>query len=85
MSTASATLFDRPAPAFETRLVRFAREVAKRHRGRPADVGALVQALQAYHRAWALFDRVPVLDAAAIGIAVSEYQRARCPGRRIAA
>ena len=78
----SATLFDQPQPAFELRVRRFAREVAKRHRSGQADVGALVTALRAYHRMWSLVDAVPPLDATAIGIAVSEYGRARPASRR---
>lgn len=78
----SATLFDPPQPAFELRVRRFAREVAKRHRSGSADVGALVTALRAYHRMWSLVEPVPPLDATAIGIAVSEYGRMRQASRR---
>ncbi len=80
-----ATLFDPPQAALAARLVRFAREVAKRHYGRPADTGALVSALAAYHRTWALFEAVPALDPAVVGIAVAEYHRARGTSRRAAA
>lgn len=80
-----ATLFDPPPAPYEARLRRFAHEVARRHRGRPADVGALVAALRAYHATWSLFDLVPALDRAAVALAVAEYQRARGIGRRPAA
>ncbi len=82
---ASASLFDAPQPAFEARLQRFAREVAKRHRGRPADARAMVEALRAYHAAWALFHAVPALDSAALGVAVAAYQAARTGSGRAAA
>ena len=81
----SATLFDPPQPVFELRIRRFAREVAKRHRGGQADIGALVTALRAYHRIWSLVESVPPLDTVAVGIAVSEYGRARQASRRKAA
>ncbi len=80
-----ATLFDPPQAAYDVRLKRFAREVATRHRGHAADVGALVAALRAYHAMWTLFELVPPLDATAIAAAVAEYQRARGSHRGAAA
>ncbi|GAC1395951.1 MAG: hypothetical protein NVS2B8_15450 [Vulcanimicrobiaceae bacterium] len=79
------TLFDPPDAAYESRLQRFAREVAKRHRGRPSDVPALLAALRAYHATWSLFASVPVLDKAGIAVAVNAYHRARGISRRAAA
>jgi len=67
--------------AFEAKLRAFAREVAKRHRGRATDSGALILALRGYYRMWSLFERVPPLDDRAIGLALAEYDFVRT-GRR---
>ncbi len=75
-------LFDeRSGPPFETKIRTFAREVAKRHRGRPADPGALILALRGYYRMWSIFERLPALNDRAIGIALAEYEFVRS-GRR---
>lgn len=81
----SATLFDPQPAAFDARLTRFAQEVARRHRGRPADVGALIEALRAYYTMWRLFEAVPELDRAAIATAVRAYHAARPVRNRRAA
>jgi len=67
--------------AFEQKIRSFAREVAKRHRGRPGDRAALVAALRGYYRTWAIFERLPVLDERSITLAVAEYEFVRS-GRR---
>lgn len=78
-------LFDeRSGPPFESKIRSFAREVAKRHRGRPADPGALILALRGYYRMWSIFERLPALDDRAIALALAEYEFVRS-GRRVKA
>jgi broad specificity phosphatase PhoE len=71
-----------PTPAetrdrVEARLRAFASEVARRHRGRPVDPSRLVVALRGYYRTWAIFERLPPLDDAAIAFAVDVYRETR--------
>lgn len=75
---------DHSGPPFEAKLRAFAREVAKRHRGRAADPGALVLALRGYYRMWSIFERLPALDERAIALALAEYEFVRS-GRRASA
>ena len=75
---------ERPSPTFESKIRAFAHEVAKRHRGRSADPGALILALRGYYRMWSIFERLPALDDRAIGLALAEYEFART-GRRVKA
>ncbi len=77
---------ERAADAFDAKIRAFAREVGKRHRGRPADPGALVVALRAYHRMWTLVDRnVAPLDDRTVGAALAEYAFVRTGKRARAA
>ncbi len=66
-----------PAVDFAGKLRAFAREVARRHRGRPADPERLIIALRGYHRALSVVARVPDLDAPLIEAAVAAYLSAR--------
>jgi hypothetical protein len=66
-----------PAVDFAAKLRAFAREVARRHRGRPANPERLIVALRGYHRALSVVARVPDLDAALIEGAVAAYLAAR--------
>lgn len=76
------TLFeDRSIATFEEKLRAFAREIGKRHRGRPADPGAVVTAVRGYYRMWSLFAPLPKLDDRAIGMVLAEYEFVRS-GRR---
>ncbi len=61
----------------EAKLRAFAREVARRHRGRPVDPARLIAALRGYHRALSIVAAVPPLDEATIASAVAEYLAAR--------
>ncbi len=81
-STTAIPLFeDRKSLPFEAKLRTFAHEVAKRHRGRPADPKALVAALRGYYRTWSIFERLPPLDDRALTFALAEYELVRT-GRR---
>jgi len=74
-----------PAVDFAAKLRAFAREVARRHRGRPADPERLIVALRGYHRALSIVSRVPELDARLIEGAVAAYLSARGVRRPAAA
>jgi hypothetical protein len=70
---------------FAAKLRAFAREVARRHRGRPADTERLIVAVRGYHRALSVVARVPELDARLIEGAVGAYLAARGVRRPAAA
>jgi hypothetical protein len=70
--------------AYDEKVRGFARSVARRHRGRPADAARLLVALRGYHQAWALFAAIPPLDENTIRIAVAAYAAARPGARRVA-
>ncbi|GAC1301065.1 MAG: hypothetical protein NVSMB19_08730 [Vulcanimicrobiaceae bacterium] len=72
---------DRPGADFEAKIRAFAREVGKRHRGRPEDSRALVAALRGYYRTWSIVARLPPLDDRMLAIALAEYGFVRS-GRR---
>jgi hypothetical protein len=74
-----------PAAGFEAKLRAFAREVARRHRGRPVDPKQMFAALRGYHRALAVVANVPALDDALTAVAVAEYLAARGARRPAAA
>jgi hypothetical protein len=74
-----------PGVDFAAKLCAFAREVARRHRGRPADPERLIGALRGYHRALSVVARVPELDARLIEAAVAAYLSARGVRRPVAA
>jgi hypothetical protein len=74
-----------PAVDFPSKLRGFAREVARRHRGRAVDPELLVAALRGYHRALSVVARVPELDQRLIDGAVAEYLAARGVRRAAAA
>ncbi len=85
-----STLTARPLPLepsvdLADKLRAFAREVARRHRGRPADPERLIVALRGYHRALSVVARVPELDARLIDGAVAAYLAARGVRRPAAA
>ncbi|GAC1307350.1 MAG: hypothetical protein NVS2B3_16470 [Vulcanimicrobiaceae bacterium] len=82
-SAASVPLFKTDEDSrFDEKLRAFAREVAKRHRSRPADVVAMTDALRGYHKTWSLFERLPPLDERALAVARAAYDDARSPGKR---
>ena len=82
-SAASVPLFKTDQDVrFDEKLRSFAREVAKRHRARPADVAAMTDALRGYYKTWSLFERLPPLDERALAIARAAYDYARSPGKR---
>lgn len=74
-----------PGADFERKVREFARQVAKRHRGRPLDPAQLVVALRGYHRALAVVAEVPPLDDSLLALAVAEYRAARGVRRPAAA
>lgn len=76
----AATLFETAAEGadaeFDDRVRRFAVEVAKRHRHGRGDLAAMLAALRAWHRTWAICAplRVPQhLDDATVARAVAAY------------
>jgi hypothetical protein len=73
------------SPDFETRLRDFAREVARRHRGRPVDAARMVSALRGYHQALSIVADVPALDERVVAAAVDAYLCARGVRRPVAA
>jgi len=75
------------APADPASKVRgFAREVARRHRGRAVDVPRLIAALRGYYRALSIAQpATPELDASLVDAAVAEYLAARGVRRGAAA
>jgi len=59
-------------------VVRFARDVAWRHRTLPADPGRFRVALEGYYRAWRISEAaaLPPLDARVVKIAIAAYRDA---------
>jgi hypothetical protein len=59
-------------------VVRFARDVAWRHRNLVADPGRFRRALEGYYRAWRISEaaEIPPLDAGALQIAIAAYRDA---------
>ena len=59
-------------------VVRFARDVAWRHRNLAADPGRFRTALEGYYRAWRISEaaEIPPLDAGALQIAIAAYRDA---------
>jgi hypothetical protein len=74
-----------PPPDLGSKVRAFAREVARRHRGRPVDVPRMVAALRGYHRALSIVQPVPELEARLVEAAVAEYLAARGLRREAAA